>query len=711
MTEATAQKSKFSLDTPTGCKRVLALLVAAVILLSLFAQLISTDMGRIKVEKIKIDARGATLEGELYYPVGTTDEDSYPAVVIVPGAGNINYQLRSFAEELAKRNYVVFNINAYGSGASETPVYNENDQGILEYNIFGTPMGCLDAVEFVRTLKFVDTENIGVMGHSQGSRRSGYAALMDCGYYTFNDIMLTVLNKNFGLAISEQNLLMDADAIAKERLSASELKAYDVFKQQQLENYNTMIKSACLIGSTAEYVNPTATVTVAGHEVTRNCQVNLCIINGTFDYGYVGFNTSDDVKNAWYIPAQEEVVQGAYYSVNDSEGTSSIVGTYREDTASSNEELAQAIQARTLRTVLLTKETHSKEVFSYRTTAMAIDYFNQTLGADTATAVTDSTGMTFYYREFLNFFAMLAMLAMLFPIIRLMTMTAKYKPCLAARQTAAPTHNAKIGNIIVIVGTILLNALAIYLTNAKIQPITFNTNHIFPLMLTCWSPIYFLEWLAVAGVVLTAVYLIVTKGAASFKAFIKDNFTFGFKNVAKCLGISAVFILAGYLLMSVIQYLFYQDFRIWQIQFSPLTADQWFIVLRYALLVLPFMIITNITSNYLADATAGRKSANVDALVNVAITVAGVWTLCGITHIVDYSAMMPGKSITSFMLTYGAIIYLPIMTFISRKAYQITKTIWVGSFVSSILMAWMLVCASGTNGMYIPQTWLSNFMG
>ena len=159
-----------------------------------------------------------------------------------------------------------------------------------------------------------------------------------------------------------------------------------------------------------------------------------------------------------------------------------------------------------------------------------------------------------------------------------------------------------------------------------------------------------------------------------------------------------MFILAGYLLMSVIQYLFYQDFRIWQIQFSPLTADRWFIVLRYALLVLPFMLITNITSNY-------------DALVNVAITVAGVWALCGITHIVDYSAMMPGKSITSFMLTYGAIIYLPIMTFISRKAYQITKTIWVGSFVSSILMAWMLVCASGTNGMYIPQTWLSNFIG
>lgn len=47
----TETKSKFSLDTAIGCKRVLAVLVSVAILLSFFAQLISTDMGRIKVEK------------------------------------------------------------------------------------------------------------------------------------------------------------------------------------------------------------------------------------------------------------------------------------------------------------------------------------------------------------------------------------------------------------------------------------------------------------------------------------------------------------------------------------------------------------------------------------------------------------------------------------------------------------------------------------
>lgn len=221
-------KKFFNLNSAKGCKRLALTLIALIVLFSLCAQLLTTDGGRIKVEKITIDARGAALEGELYYPVGTTDEDSYPGVVIVPGAGNIYQMLRCYAEELAHRGYVVFSINAYGSGASETPVYNENDQGILEYNIFGTPMGCLDAVNFMRGLEFVDKENIAVMGHSQGSRRSGYAALMDCGYFTLNDRLLNVLHEEFGVEISADDIERNADEIAEETLSADALKAYEI---------------------------------------------------------------------------------------------------------------------------------------------------------------------------------------------------------------------------------------------------------------------------------------------------------------------------------------------------------------------------------------------------------------------------------------------------------------------------------------------------
>lgn len=303
---------------------------------------------------------------------------------------------------------------------------------------------------------------------------------MDCGYYTLNDILLTVLNEKLGVEISAADLEKNADDIAAERLDASGLNAYNILKEQETENYNTMIRSACLIGSTAEYVNPTAQVTVAGHEVTRSCQVNLCIINGTFDYGYVGFNTSEDLKNAWYIAPDEEVVQGAYYSLNDAEGKNEIIGTYRQDTAANNQALADAIRNRTLRTVLLTNETHSKEFFSRQTTAMTIDYFNQTLGADTARAVTAPGETSFMWREAMNFIALLAMIGTLVPIVRLMVLTKKYQPCAADRTTMAAARNQKLGNILVIVGTIVLNGVAMYFGNAQKAIIAFTASDFFP---------------------------------------------------------------------------------------------------------------------------------------------------------------------------------------------------------------------------------------
>ena len=82
---------------------------------------------------------------------------------------------RIWAEELARRNFVVLNVSAYGAGTSAQPDYDENDQGIegLDGNL--TPMGLLDAKAFLSSLSFVDSTRIGMAGHSMGSRRTGYA--------------------------------------------------------------------------------------------------------------------------------------------------------------------------------------------------------------------------------------------------------------------------------------------------------------------------------------------------------------------------------------------------------------------------------------------------------------------------------------------------------------------------------------------------------
>ena len=126
-----------SLQTREGCKRWLAILLAAVLVFSCIAQLLSSAGNRIKVESVTFDMRGAEINGDLYYPAGVTDEEKYPAVILAPGAGVVKENLRGLAEELAHRNYVVLNVNPYGNGLSETPVYNENDMGPNQFNIFG----------------------------------------------------------------------------------------------------------------------------------------------------------------------------------------------------------------------------------------------------------------------------------------------------------------------------------------------------------------------------------------------------------------------------------------------------------------------------------------------------------------------------------------------------------------------------------------------
>ena len=65
----------------------IAVLLAVMLLSQLFAAMISSDTGAIKIESIMLDARGAELSADLYYPAGAADRGRLPAVMVAPGAG------------------------------------------------------------------------------------------------------------------------------------------------------------------------------------------------------------------------------------------------------------------------------------------------------------------------------------------------------------------------------------------------------------------------------------------------------------------------------------------------------------------------------------------------------------------------------------------------------------------------------------------------
>jgi pimeloyl-ACP methyl ester carboxylesterase len=99
-------------------------------------------------------------------PEGATDEAPAPGVLAVHGYINQNETHASFAIEFARRGYGVLALDQTGHGYSDPPAFA---------NGFGGP----DALAYLRSLPFVDPDNIGLEGHSMG----GWAVLAAAATY------------------------------------------------------------------------------------------------------------------------------------------------------------------------------------------------------------------------------------------------------------------------------------------------------------------------------------------------------------------------------------------------------------------------------------------------------------------------------------------------------------------------------------------------
>ena len=75
---------------------------------------------------------------------------------------------------------------------SEQPNYDDFEQGVDMFVIWISACGMLDAVRYMRTVEFVDSTRIGIVGHSLGAMRASIAATADCGFLTLNDRLVNI---------------------------------------------------------------------------------------------------------------------------------------------------------------------------------------------------------------------------------------------------------------------------------------------------------------------------------------------------------------------------------------------------------------------------------------------------------------------------------------------------------------------------------------
>ncbi len=141
--------------------RLLASSLGLIVLGGLVACLTQTNGGAVRVRDVRFVGPGGIVQNaRLYIPDSATPETPAPGIVAVHGYINTLETQAGFSIEFARRGYVVLAVDQTGHGYSDPP---------SGANGFGGP----PALAFLRTLDFVDLENIGLEGHSMG----GWAVL------------------------------------------------------------------------------------------------------------------------------------------------------------------------------------------------------------------------------------------------------------------------------------------------------------------------------------------------------------------------------------------------------------------------------------------------------------------------------------------------------------------------------------------------------
>lgn len=133
------------------------------------ASIVQTDGGKVAVKDIRWETtQGYEMCGLLFIPENATAENKAPAIVTSHGMYNNKEMQDANFVELARRGYVVLAQDMPSHGNSD----NVSDAGAVT-------MGLYESVKYLVTLNCVDTEQIGITGHSLGGMSSNVAIMLD----------------------------------------------------------------------------------------------------------------------------------------------------------------------------------------------------------------------------------------------------------------------------------------------------------------------------------------------------------------------------------------------------------------------------------------------------------------------------------------------------------------------------------------------------
>lgn len=149
----------------------------ALLLLSLgafvLASFVQRDFGRVDVSNVNFpNANGILIRAKLFVPQGIDAGNPAPGVVYIHGYQNTRETSDAYCIEMARRGFVVLEIDAIGRG-------NSGEPGDVDAPDFDPTYGGRTSFEYLKSLPYVDPERVALMGHSLGAEMAYTIALGD----------------------------------------------------------------------------------------------------------------------------------------------------------------------------------------------------------------------------------------------------------------------------------------------------------------------------------------------------------------------------------------------------------------------------------------------------------------------------------------------------------------------------------------------------
>ena len=149
--------------TKKFAKRLLCIGIVLMLLSMIVVSAVQTNFGKVTIKQLTIETdAGWMMDADLYIPDNATAENPAPAIITSHGNYNNKEMQDANFVELARRGYVVLNVDHPNHGNSETLIGEDTVSNIKLFT------GVYPGAQLLSRLPYVDKERIGFTGHSAG---------------------------------------------------------------------------------------------------------------------------------------------------------------------------------------------------------------------------------------------------------------------------------------------------------------------------------------------------------------------------------------------------------------------------------------------------------------------------------------------------------------------------------------------------------------